>query len=133
MSKNGPLDFEATIDAKMFNSMLDEMERRIRGVSGTVVKEGAEMDKTFRNIGAGMAAYFSAQQLGDFVTQVANVRGEFQQLEISFETMLMVFHKQILAACKASGRFWLMDGVKPLTKWNPCFRISLTQQIKPII
>ncbi len=88
MSKNGPLDFEATIDAKMFNSMLDEMERRIRGVSGTVVKEGAEMDKTFRNIGAGMAAYFSAQQLGDFVTQVANVRGEFQQLEISFETML---------------------------------------------
>lgn len=88
MSKNGPLDFEATIDAKMFNGMLDEMERRIKGVSGTVVKEGAEMDKTFRNIGAGMAAYFSAQQLGDFVTQVANVRGEFQQLEISFETML---------------------------------------------
>lgn len=88
MSKNGPLDFEATIDAKTFNAMLDEMERRIKGVSGTVVKEGAEMDKTFRNIGAGMAAYFSAQQLGDFVTQVANVRGEFQQLEISFETML---------------------------------------------
>ncbi len=68
--------------------MLDEMERRIKGVSGTVVKEGAQIDNTFRNIGAGMAAVFSVQQLGDFVTQVANVRGEFQQLEISFETML---------------------------------------------
>lgn len=88
MSKTGPLDFEAQIDARQFNSMLDEMSRRIRGVSGDVVKEGVKIDNTFRNIGAGMAAYFSAQQLGDFVTQVANVRGEFQQLEISFETML---------------------------------------------
>lgn len=88
MTKTGPLDFEATIDGKQFNGMLDEMARRIRGLSSDTVREGATIDKTFRNLGAGMAAYFSAQQLGSFIQKVADVRGEFQQLEISFETML---------------------------------------------
>lgn len=88
MNGNGPLDFDATIDGSQFNAMLDEMSRRIRGLSDTTVQEGNKIDHTFRNIGVAMAAYFSAGQLSSFVKQVADVRGEFQQLEISFETML---------------------------------------------
>ncbi|MDP2234964.1 MAG: tape measure protein [Bacteroidales bacterium] len=88
MNGNGPLDFDATIDGSQFKAMLDEMSRRIRGLSDTTVQEGNKIDNTFRNIGVAMAAYFSAGQLSSFVTQVADVRGEFQQLEISFETML---------------------------------------------
>ncbi|MBS4062467.1 MAG: hypothetical protein KG029_18875 [Bacteroidetes bacterium] len=88
MNGNGPLDFDATIDGSQFNAMLDEMQRRIRGTGDAAVHEGQRIDNTFRNIGVAMAAYFSAGQLSSFVTQVADVRGEFQQLEISFETML---------------------------------------------
>lgn len=87
-TKTGPLDFEATIDARTFNSMLDEMERRIKGTASAVVSEGDKIDDTFRNIAAGITAYFGANLIGDLTSQMTQIRGEFQQLEISFETML---------------------------------------------
>jgi hypothetical protein len=88
MNGTGALDFDATINTAQFNRALDESARRINGFGNQVEAEGSKIDNTFRNIGLAMTAYFSAGQLSSFVTQVANVRGEFQQLEISFETML---------------------------------------------
>lgn len=89
MSKgNGPLDFEATLDAAKFNYMLDEMERRIKGTSNTAVKEADKMDKAFSKVGMMFGGYFSAAFGAKMISDLVKVRGEFQQLEIAFETML---------------------------------------------
>lgn len=88
MKGNGPLDFEATIDAKTFNSMLDEMERRIKGVSSTAERETSKIDDSFRKVALAVGGYFSFAFGAQFTKEIVNVRGEFQQLEIAFETML---------------------------------------------
>ncbi len=44
MNGQGPLDFEATIDAKTFNSIIDEMEKRLKRVSSTAEKSGKSID-----------------------------------------------------------------------------------------
>jgi tape measure domain-containing protein len=88
MNGTGPLDFEATIDSAQFNGALDEMSRRIRGTSDTIVKEGIRMDETFRKAAIALGSYFTFQQAKQLVTEIANVRGEFQQLGIAFEVML---------------------------------------------
>ncbi|MBS4056502.1 MAG: hypothetical protein KGZ82_04205 [Bacteroidales bacterium] len=88
MNGSGPLDFEATIDAKTFNSMLDEMERRLKGVGTTAVNEGSKIDDSFKKAAAAMAAYFSAGFAKNAIKEIGQVRGEFQQLEIALETML---------------------------------------------
>lgn len=46
------------------------------------------MENSFRNVGAAVAGAFAVGQLKDFAVKVATVRGEFQQLEIAFSTML---------------------------------------------
>jgi hypothetical protein len=88
MNGQGPLDFEATIDAKTFNSILDEMERRLRGVGDRAIHEGSRIDDAFRNASVAIGSYFSLRFAGQFTREIAQVRGEFQQLEIAFETML---------------------------------------------
>lgn len=88
MNYNGPLDFDATINTDQFNRMLDEMNRRMRGTSNAIEKEGSRIDATFKNIAAAATAYLSAQTFAGMVKEIASVRGEFQQLELAFETML---------------------------------------------
>lgn len=39
-------------------------------------------------VGAAMAGYFTLTAAQDFIGQVVNVRGEFQQLDIALQTML---------------------------------------------
>lgn len=89
MSKgNGPLDFEATLDAAKLNYMLDEIERRIKGTANTAVREADKMDKAFSRVGMMIGGYFTAAFGAKMIGDMVNVRGEFQQLEIAFETML---------------------------------------------
>lgn len=88
MNGNGPLDFDATIDTATFNRMLDEMERRLRGVGDTAVNEGNRIDDAFRNATAAVGAYLTLNFGKQIATEVGQVRGEFQQLELAFETML---------------------------------------------
>lgn len=85
---SGPLDFEASINTSQFNRAIDDSVRRIQGLGDITVKEGNKIDETFRNIAAGITAYFGANLIGNLTSQMTQIRGEFQQLEISFETML---------------------------------------------
>lgn len=88
MNGSGPLDFDATINQRQFNLALDQMMNRIRGVGDQAEKEGAKIDQSFRNAAAAVTAYFSASFVKNMVTEIGQVRGEFQQLEIAFETIL---------------------------------------------
>lgn len=82
------MDFDAVIRDTDFNKSVQNMERRIMGFSGTVQRETAAMDDTFSRLGRAAAGYFAFTELSQLPSKIVQVRGEFQQLEISFRTML---------------------------------------------
>lgn len=87
-NNNGALDFDAYIADTDFKKSLDDMKARIIGLSKTAESEGDKMDAVFKKVGAGLAAYFSATTLKNFGQELIKVRGDFQQLEVAFTTML---------------------------------------------
>ena len=80
-NNNGALNFDAYIETTDFKRQIDEMEKRIVGLTNTTTKEADKMDSTFRKVGAAIGTYFSLQALKQFGGEVINVRGEFQKLE----------------------------------------------------
>ncbi len=88
MNGNGPLSFNAEVNDVNFRQTLDAMERRIQGVASTTVQASNTIDKQFSRLGQLAAGYFSFQALSQLPAQILKVRGEFQQLEIAFTTML---------------------------------------------
>lgn len=58
------------------------------GIGDRAEAEGSRIDTAFRKAGQAVAAYFTAQQLTGFIRSIVQVRGEFQQLEVAFRTML---------------------------------------------
>lgn len=83
-----PVDIEFVLKNMNFQSEAAKMKQGIKGVTNTVDKEAQHMNSIFRNLATGIGVYFSVGFLKDFVRDIANVRGEFQQLEVAFETML---------------------------------------------
>lgn len=65
-----------------------EAKQVLHSVGDSAVQEGERMDDTFSKLGKTVAGVFAASQLAEFTKKVASVRGEFQQLEIAFRTML---------------------------------------------
>lgn len=87
-SDNGALDFEAYMNNEKLIGAINEAEKRVKGFSTATVKEGEMIDRAFADIGKAVAGYFSIQALTAFSRSLIDVRGEFQQLEVAFETML---------------------------------------------
>lgn len=82
------LNFDITADNTNIKAKLEETQRKISQMADYAEKEGENLDKVFSNIGKSIAAIglgFSAQELG---RQIVQVRGEFQQLEVAFKTIL---------------------------------------------
>ncbi|WP_262246954.1 tape measure protein [Parapedobacter soli] len=84
----GRLSFDAYIKDTDFKRQLNAMEQRIVGMADTTVKETKRMDKAMSVFAASIAGYFSQQAISRFVNDLINVRSEFQQLDITFTTML---------------------------------------------
>lgn len=82
------LYFEATLDADQLKRELRDVNNRINGFTQQAKQQGAEMDATFKRIGAAMAGYFSFAAAKGFISQMVQVRGEFQQLEIAMESII---------------------------------------------
>lgn len=91
-SVDGALAFKATLDIDQFNVSAQAMERNIRRVSDTAVSESAEMEQSILNFAQNGAryivSYLVGQGMGSLLQSIVSVRGQFQQLEIAFETML---------------------------------------------
>lgn len=87
-NNNGDLQFSVSIDNIELKKDADESKRILHGIGQTAEKEGETIDASMKKIGAAVAGVFAISQLKEFASHVANVRGEFQQLEIAFETML---------------------------------------------
>lgn len=68
-------------DVQAINNKIDSFVKN--------TKEGAsQIDDTFKKMGQMIAGYFTLAFAGNMVKQIAMVRGEFQQLEVAFRTML---------------------------------------------
>lgn len=66
----------------------DEMKKAAADAGTAFVREGGMIDDALTKIAAGVAGAFAVDKIKDFVMEVVNVRGQFQQLEVAFKTML---------------------------------------------
>ncbi|WP_228426020.1 hypothetical protein [Chryseobacterium carnipullorum] len=87
-TSQGALYFGAGIDTAQFRRDIESMRRDILGLTQTTVQQTGQMDSAFKNLSIGIASYFSIGAIKSFVTELINVRGEFQKTEIAFSTML---------------------------------------------
>lgn len=89
---NGGLAFKATLDIDDFNVSAQAMERHIKQVSNTTIAESAMMEQSLQNMAQNGAkyivSYLVGQGMGSLLQSIVTTRGQFQQLEIAFETML---------------------------------------------
>jgi len=88
MANNGRIDFGIGLDNSQLRSDAAESQRLLQGIGSTAKQEGDSIDASMKKIGTAVAGYFAVSKVKDFAVQVANVRGEFQQLEMAFKTML---------------------------------------------
>lgn len=84
----GRLNFTTGIDNSNLRAGAAEASRIFQGIGSSAEREGQAIDNAMKKIGTAMAGVFAISKLKDFAAQVATVRGEFQQLEIAFSTML---------------------------------------------
>lgn len=126
----GGLAFKATLDIDDFNVSAQAMERHIKDFSNTAAQEAAEVEESFQQMaqraGQYITYYLVGQGMNNLVSSIVSVRGQFQQLEIAFGTMLGSEEKatalmQQMVNTAAKTPFDLMgvaDGAKQLLSYG---------------
>ena len=88
----GGLGFRATLDIDDFNVSAQAMERRIKDFSNTAIDEVGSVEDSFRlmaeRAGQYISYYLVGQGMKSLLSSIVMTRGQFQKLEIAFETML---------------------------------------------
>lgn len=87
-SDNGKIYIATAIDNDELRRGAAEASNILHGIGDSAAKEGAGIDAAMKKIAAAATGIFAVSKLQEFARQVANVRGEFQQLEMAFKTML---------------------------------------------
>lgn len=105
------LDFEAVLKTTDFKRELASLKQEIRGFVNTTTTETKKIDNAFSNIAKVAAGAFAFTQLSDLPSKIIQVRGEFQNLEIAFTTML----KSKSAADKLLGEITQFAAKTPFT------------------
>lgn len=75
-------------EIKEIETKLAATKKEFTAMATQAAETGAVVNTTFKQMAASVGALFSVQKAVEFASQVASVRGEFQKLEMSFETML---------------------------------------------
>jgi tape measure domain-containing protein len=86
--RGGSLSFEAVIDTAAFKAQLDDIKQKLEQITTTAEKESKAVDSLVKNTATAIAGYMSLATASNFIGDIVKVRGEFQQLEIAFRTML---------------------------------------------
>ena len=82
------LHFPITADNGNFMRVLHEVTAGVRDASQQIEAQGGNIDRVISNIKSGIATIGIGVGFKELAGQVANTRGEFQQLEVAFKTML---------------------------------------------
>lgn len=87
-SENGSLWAKVRLDTDQLNKDAKSAEKMFSNLSKGVTEEGKKMDSVFDGLGKKVAGFLTAGAAAGIVKKVATVRGEMQQLEIAYTTML---------------------------------------------
>lgn len=87
-NNSGALSFDVLIRDSNLQAMLDKDEQRIREFTETVEGAGESVQSAWGDIGKVVGGVAISAMLQSWVTDIVKTRGEFQQLEIAFNTML---------------------------------------------
>lgn len=82
------LHFDITGDNSSLRARLQEVRADVDKLSKQIGQSGESIDDILGKLYRGSMGFLTSLGLGEFVSNVAQVRGEFQQLEIAFNTML---------------------------------------------
>lgn len=85
---NGRLYYGTALDNSALRTGAAEARSILAGIGNAAAKEGDAMDKAFSRLRNVVVGAFAVDRIREFGTQLATVRGEFQKLEVAFETML---------------------------------------------
>lgn len=84
----GKLLFEVRADQSDIKKDIEAIKKQFESLTKKTQEEGEKQAQVWQNLIKGATAYFTFQGASAFIKQVIAVRSQFQQLEISFGTML---------------------------------------------
>lgn len=82
------LHFDITGDNSNFIRKLHECENGVKNASKQIEQSGLGIEDLFNRITRAAAAFGAGFTAKELISNIAKVRGEFQQLEVAFKTML---------------------------------------------
>ena len=120
--QDGALLFQVRADQSQIQKDVEAIKKQFEQMTRKAVEEGKKQADVWQTLLKGATAYFTLQGAQSFISQMVAVRSQFQQLEISFGTMLKSKEKanelmaQLtdLAAKTPFGLEEVSDGAKKL-------------------
>jgi len=82
------IKFAITADNQQFINAMDGVRNSVRNTMQDVERSGQSVEDMLGRLRQAAALSFAGFSGAEFIKQVANVRGQFQQLEVAFTTML---------------------------------------------
>ena len=137
----GALAFKATLDIDDFKVSSEAMGRYIKNVSDNAVLEANRMEQSFltfaQNGARYIVSYLVGQGMMSLVQSIVQVRGQFQQLELAFNTMLRSTEKsQVLMAQlvdTAAKTPFDLSGIAQSTKQMLAYGASVDSVVDEIV
>ena len=86
--QDGALLFQVSADQSQIQKDVEAIKKQFEQMTRKAVEEGKKQADVWQTLLKGATAYFTLQGAQSFISQMVAVRSEFQQLEISFGTML---------------------------------------------
>ncbi len=86
--QDGALLFQVRADQSQIQKDVEAIKKHFEKLTEKIKEEGKKQADVWQTLLKGATAYFTLQGAQSFISQMVAVRSEFQQLEISFGTML---------------------------------------------
>ena len=91
-NENGKIDYRIVLDTSDMEKQREQVTGMFQGMGSTAQAEGSRIDEAFTsaaaNIGKAFAGLMAVSTFTALSKKIMAVRGEFQQLEVAFDTML---------------------------------------------
>lgn len=121
-TNDGALLFQVRADQTDIKKDVEAIKKQFEQMTNKAVEEGKKQADVWQTLLKGATAYFTLQGAQSFISQMVAVRSQFQQLEISFGTMLkskekanaLMAQMTELAAKTPFGLQEVSDGAKRL-------------------
>ncbi len=107
----GGLHFDAVLDDSQFQASISRMNSGINKLTNNVTHQGSEIENFAKRAASAATAFLSFQAAEGFISKMIQVRGEFQQIEVAFTTML----RSKAASNKLMGEMVQLAATTPFT------------------